>query len=437
MELRSKLKPKVANMIKSNGRNSNINGTANMIKTTISNTQRPSLHQLSIQFNQLQQKFDEEVATNNRMNATIEEIKKIIKIRSDDFESTIIQLGSELDKVQQTNLILTKCIISMLTNEDVNIQFNSNQYPDRMETCDVQNQIIPLGGSVYAESTNWIQQCSLYQMLQRPNHEHRSQDKSDGVHDYSNLDEVCSKVNDLQNQIQCLNDEMAKVQADSLSLYENFITMNKQLHIMSAKYIDHSAKINLFLMDFRSQNKNIGNIDPSKYVDEKALEFAGMDVTNHNVIDKSTIDEVCTDGDKFMDDTIEIGDTYPIGSELFCSADDEGNHFGWNSSKHPYTRLLRIKIHQSCMINLNTFLSSFTKTFNYYFGRDIVDKVTISKYSMAKGLINGVEVYVQLDVPISYQYLNCIKYPSNWQFFHVSTHHKYGSQQKIKFKHKQ
>lgn len=438
MELRQKPKTRVANTTKSTRRNSNINGTANIVKTTVSNAQKPTLQQLSIQFNQLQQKLDDGMANNARKSVAIDEINKIIKIKSDDFESTILQLKSELDKVRQTNLILIKCMVNMLTKGEVNFQFNSNEFPYQN---DAQNQITSLNGNVNAESTNVVREFDLNQILQLPNQMHQLQNESNQMQKSSNLDEVYGKIDDLQNQIQCLNAEIIKVQAVSLSIDEKYIKMNKQLHVMSAKYIDHSAKINLFLMDFRSQNKNIGNIDPTKYVDQQALEFAGLNVMNHKAIEKSTIhngstgDDTTAD-DKFNDNTIEIGNTYPVGSELFCSANDESNHFKWDSSKQPYTRLLKIKIHQSCMLNLNTFLSSFTKTFNYYFGKSIINNVTISKYSIAKGIINGIEVYVQLNVPISYQYLNCIKYPSNWQFFHVSTHHKNKSHQTINAKHK-
>lgn len=409
---------RTANLIKSSNTRLSNPALSNQNKNGFLATQTNSIGQLSVQFKEFKQNFDREMCANANLREEISKIQNSIAIKSTEFEETINSLKCELQSIKQSNEILTKCIIKMLMGCDNDDQSNpdlhQNEFMVSNNKCNA--MVIKQNPNQLVLPNDYNIQCNYnlsnsFVTKQQKNQLHQSEQNS-------KLNKLFKQIGVIENSIQCLEAEINKTNSFSSAIETKYFKMNHEIHVISAKYIEHSAKINLFLQDFKRKNRSNDNIESSKYVDKQALNFIPSIQIDQTI--NANCDSIHTQKGAQNDLNDEIN-TYPIGSELFCSADSSTNHLPVNSAKNSYSRTFKIKINNTCMINLDSFSNNFVNTFNFFFGRDIVKNITISKYAMLKGLINQIEIFVCVNVPLSCQYINCIKFPSNWQFFHVSS----------------
>lgn len=379
--------------------------------------QPASLRQLNEQFNQLDQKFNNTLTSNSKFNSTINEINKIIEEKGDEFERTINQLKSDIESLKYSNDLLTKCIVELLTNDESHINKPSRQHPNVIITVD---GLQPNENIAGISGNNQITQCENGFSNITTNDDHFSSDESKmdnnngpQLSDDSSTTDIHDRIDDLENAIQCLQAEISKINNLSASYDEKWITMNKQIHVLSAQSIKHMSKINKFLIDFRQKTNE--TIDESRYLDADTLKFAEINThqSNHNNNTNATSDN--KSGGQIIDQPSDIPfNSPPIGSEFFCSAKTQCQKLAIPTNIDNYTHTIRMKIDDIYLINLNSFPTKFIQTFNFFYGNSIANGVTISKYTMKKGVIDQLEVFIHLSIPLNYKYMDNFPIPINW-----------------------
>lgn len=100
------------------------------------------------------------------------------------------------------------------------------------------------------------------------------------------ISDCMDRILNLENDIECLDAETNKINRTIASNDDAISQMNRQLHVITAKYIQFNTRINTFLADFRNSNSHSIADRPfntEHYVDGDAVNFMGDTLTNgHN-----------------------------------------------------------------------------------------------------------------------------------------------------------
>lgn len=200
--------------------------------------------------------------------------------------------------------------------------------------------------------------------------------------------EADEKIVDIENAIKCLEHEIDRMKTASFGDGEKIIKMNKQIHVLSAKYVDFNIKVNRHLLDF---NRNtINKIDADKVIDIDAVPF----MTTKDCVKSSEI---------------KI-DELPSKTKLSSC------RFVQPFMKSDYTRFIRVKVNDTNINNLDQFNRDFTSEFEQCIGKNIVKRVTINKYQLHDGKTKSISCVVEFMIPLNFEYINNFKFPGNWDF---------------------
>lgn len=207
-------------------------------------------------------------------------------------------------------------------------------------------------------------------------------------------DAQCSeKIGDIENSIECIQHEINRMKTSSFVDDEKLIKMNKQIHVLSSKYVDFNIKINRHLLDFNRTNLN--KIKSNKIIDEDTKAFM--------------IAEESSD--------MEIDNINSMPLEKLSSF-----RFGQPIMGTDYTRVVRVNINGANTKNLEKFKVNFKAKFEECIGKNTVKRVSIIKYRMQNDDVNYIGCVVEFEVPLGYSYINNHKFPANWDFSPIHKH---------------
>lgn len=86
------------------------------------------------------------------------------------------------------------------------------------------------------------------------------------------------KITDIENDLECIEHKINHIKTWSFDDGEKIAKMNRQMHVLSSKFVDFDIKINCHLLDFNRNNLN--KIEPEKIIDSAAKQFM---VTNNDL----------------------------------------------------------------------------------------------------------------------------------------------------------
>ena len=222
------------------------------------------------------------------------------------------------------------------------------------------------------------------------------------------------KIDSIMNEIECLQFEFNKINILLTKDEEDLIKLNKQMHVLSAKYVQFNARINNHLLDC----SRIMNADMSReiLVDSDTLPFIADEKMGHKIasIEPKT---VCK-------------------ANKFASDESSDDRFGKQYNKYNYSKFIKVRLENTNIVNIDTFANEFKSNLMHVIGKQIVDKVTVTRFNNANGTVCNIDVVVAFNVPVSNQYLSAFKFPNNWNFFELNTHRYLGKQrQRHQYKH--
>lgn len=200
----------------------------------------------------------------------------------------------------------------------------------------------------------------------------------------------CNDIHEkFENAIQCHQVEIDKLILYSHTDIEKLRLMNHQIHVLSSKYIEFNKKINNYLIDF-NRNKieqNIGKI-------------------SNNIIDKDTL--------PYMN-RVETQKQVKV-TNILSSIKLENNRFGQKQNTFNYIRFIKVNIKNAVIHDLNNVTNEFSKIFEHHIGKGTVKNAIINKYHCQQAIIDQIQIVVSLNIPLTYDYIDAFKFPSNWSF---------------------
>ena len=215
------------------------------------------------------------------------------------------------------------------------------------------------------------------------------------------LDQVaCENIDDLKNDIDCLQHEIDRVKNASIADGEKVVVMNSQLHVLSAKFVDFNEKIHKYLI--HSNNHEQNNVKYKDIIDPDTKPF------------------------------IECNDTSKGAHNPNIQLKQQSNHnqrnqfslrrkilhrFAVTYDPHLYSRFIRVVIHDAKIYNLDKFKIEFTEQFESFLGSNLVKSLNIVTYKKQEGVVKSIIITVALKVPLNYSYIDNFMLPANWCFF--------------------
>lgn len=227
----------------------------------------------------------------------------------------------------------------------------------------------------------------------------------DNISDENEYDTLANAVECIQHQVNKLN--LMVMQDD-----EKFKKIDRQLHVLSAKFVHFSTQINHLILDF-NREKNT-KIEPGKYIDADAKNF---------IEHESPTCE--NDGPSNRTETPRQARTHSDGAQRSTLAEKNISTGGVCSAGrahtirniYAFTKHTKIRIRDVNIVDIETFANEVKKEIGNTIGENVIDKVHINKCVMRNGAACEVTVIVAFRVPVSYQYLIEFAFLSNWQFF--------------------
>lgn len=80
-----------------------------------------------------------------------------------------------------------------------------------------------------------------------------------------------------------------------------------------------------------------------------------------------------------------------------------------------------MNIDHTNIVEMDSVTEELKTQFIHTIGNNTVNKVTISRFTIANGEVRSMDAIVSFLVPISYQYLSAFKIPRNWIFLALNT----------------
>lgn len=202
-------------------------------------------------------------------------------------------------------------------------------------------------------------------------------------------DEAIEKIDDIENAIKCIEHEIDRMKTSSFDDGEKLMKVNRQIHVLSAKYVDFNTKMNRCLLDFNRMNMS-HKINNNEIIDDDAKPY--MEMHERGVEEKASSDKPVTNN--------------KLSSGRFVRPYD----------KYDYKRSVCVEIKCTETIDLNKFKREFENEFERSIGKNIVKQITIRKYRMQEGLVKHIGCVVEFQVPLNLEYINNHKFPANWDF---------------------
>lgn len=229
----------------------------------------------------------------------------------------------------------------------------------------------------------------------------RSNEHSDQV--------ACEKIDDLKCSIECLQNEIDRIKTESLVDGEKLITLNRQMHILSAKYVDFNDKINKHLLQFNAKFNQ--PISRKEIIDSDTKPFIQKYYNNKNDA-------------KFQHEP-NFTSKQESDRNLISLRRKITNRFAVKYDPFAYTKSILVAIHDTKIYNLDRFKVEFTEQFEILLGnKNLISKLVINRYKMNSGVISSIMVTVLLQVPLNYKYIDDFELPQNWSFFHIQVSRK-------------
>lgn len=217
----------------------------------------------------------------------------------------------------------------------------------------------------------------------------------------------------IKNAIECMQQQLNKVEISIMKNEEKTTKMNEQLHILSAKYIQFNGKINKHIFEYNRQKAN--HINRDEIIDVDVEPFLGTKSSINNTQKQTHVQNNKKSSNQ------QKSSRKP---NIISSGKSSSNRFGAAYMKYEYSKYVKVIIKEAAVYNLNEFVSEVKNEFINTMGKNIVNKVTVSKYKVNNGIICEAEVIISFNIPIGHQYLNDFMYPSNWNFLELMTRRK-------------
>lgn len=233
-------------------------------------------------------------------------------------------------------------------------------------------------------------------------------------------------IESIINEIECLQYETKKHNLLIMQDEEKLIVMNRQIHVLSAKYVQFNDIIKNLLLDLnramstKIQQDNVVDIDAVPFMVSQA---ACCTTNNENVLNANLHDDVVADDPSSF---IEIRTNIDANNKS-AGWDASTDRFGKIYNKFGYSKLIRVRIENANIVDIGLFTEQLKSRFIHTIGSKTVDKVTVTRYTKANTIVNSMDVIVSFSVPIGYQYLSTFKFPNNWIFFEFNTGNRMGN----------
>lgn len=225
---------------------------------------------------------------------------------------------------------------------------------------------------------------------------------------YSTIEQkINNRINLLEEDIENINISIKNINQMCHKSNEAWPKMNNQLHILSAKYINFNSKINNFMHDFKMKKNTISN--DSNIIDEDAMNFiahnhsSNFNNQNHQSKQNGII--------KQTNEPVNIS-----SENIFISDEKQNQSIHGVSNKLNYTQCIKVTMKNTNIFDLHSISHEVYRYFNSTLGMNIVKTVNINKFSMSNNTIDSISVYVSFNDPLSYDFLQKFKFPSNWFF---------------------
>lgn len=215
------------------------------------------------------------------------------------------------------------------------------------------------------------------------------------------LDQVaCESMDDVKNNIDCLQNEIDRVKIASIADGEKWTVMNRQLHVLSAKFVEFNEKIHKLMIHSNSHERN--NIECKEIIDPDTKPFTLCDTTSK--ISHNSNTQIKHQSNRKPRNKISLQKKL-------------SHRFAVNYDPHDYSRFIRVVLHDTKIYNLDQFMFEFTEHFELFLGRNLVESLNIVTYKMHEGIITSMIITVTLKVPLNYSYIDNFMLPANWCFF--------------------
>lgn len=304
------------------------------------------------------------VAVTNSLQSEINAIRNILKINGDVIRSTYVPtMDTRFGYILQGNALKHlgleyEAHVKRLNDKVIEIE-QSN-----VQTVETVNDLIASISAFMGKDLNEIQRNS-------------------GTND---------KIGDIENSIECIQHEINRVKTASFADSEKMMKMNKQVHVLTAKYIDFNVKIHRHLLDYNRKNAN--KIGAREIIDDDAKPYMLLgddnDVTER-VIVKSAVKK-------------------PMSTHRFVRPFNDSD----------YTRCIRVDIKHENIDDLERFKSNFASEFEQCIGKNTVKRILVTKYHLKEGAIDFISCIVEFMIPLNYEYINNHKFPINWDFLPIN-----------------
>lgn len=192
-----------------------------------------------------------------------------------------------------------------------------------------------------------------------------------------------SDKNNFMIAIETLQEQMSHIDNMLQTDEEMFKKMNGQMHILSSKFIDFNAKICNFLYDYNQKNNNQINI--KDFIDDDTLSFMEKDIR----------------------DNVNTFAFHNKATNRFMS---KFNMFGYSNN-------IKVRLDFTTVYNLDKLIPELKKKFERCIGKGSIKNISIKHFRANENVINRIDVIITFRMPLSYSYLNEIKFPTNWIFF--------------------
>lgn len=200
------------------------------------------------------------------------------------------------------------------------------------------------------------------------------------------------KIADIENSIECIQHEVNRLNLSTSGDGEKIIKMNRQLHVLSSKYVGFNTKISHYLNDFN--RINIEKLYPDNIIDSDAKPFM--------------IDEEETGDETNSNPTTKRRSDVPMVSNRFTKPYDV----------NAYARTITIEIRETNIDNLQQHQIELKGQCEMFFGKQMVKNATLTGYQLNGTKITSIRYVLEFEIPLNYQYIDHLKFPTNW-FFHI------------------
>lgn len=215
------------------------------------------------------------------------------------------------------------------------------------------------------------------------------------------------RFDDIENAMQCIQEENHRMKRASIADGERVITMNRQLHILSAKYVEFNEKINKYLFAFNRGNPK--QIEPNDIIDSETKPF----IPNEHKYIKAKLNPQPNANQKH--------NSFGYDQKL-------PNRFAQRHNMPAFTKVIKIHIRDTKIYDLNRFEIEFKEQFESILANKIMKSIGINEYHMSDKVVTSIVITVSMNVPLSHQYIDNFAFPSNWDFLKRRVTNKFAKQ---------